>query len=394
MPGMAIRISDFRPRQRPPTPARHPFTPTEPLQRRLEEARRLLAKPFKGITTDGQVMPGLFGVRRTGVSTEPIVSAAEAFLAALTPRQRARVCFELESHEWRTWSNVHPFLMRHGQLIEELDDAQRDAALGLLRATLSAGGYETARDIMRLNEYIGEICGGKWEEYGEWLYWISVFGTPSAGEPWGWQIDGHHLIVNCFVLGDQIVVTPTFMGSEPVSADTGKWAGVRVFEEEETRGLELMHSLTLEQQRKAIVGPHSGHAFAEAFQDNLVLPYVGINYQDLSEEQRALLLGLIETYVSRIRPGHAEVRLEEVQQHLADTYFAWMGGCDEDAVFYYRVHSPVVIIEFDHQAGIALDNDEPSRNHIHTVVRTPNGNDYGKDLLRLHYQTHPHHRHA
>src|SRR5713226_1912462 len=65
MPGMAIRISDFRPRQRPPTPARHPFTPTEPLQRRLEEARRLLAEPFKGITTDGQVMPGLFGIRRT-----------------------------------------------------------------------------------------------------------------------------------------------------------------------------------------------------------------------------------------------------------------------------------------------------------------------------------------
>jgi hypothetical protein len=48
----------------------------------------------------------------------------------------------------------------------------------------------------------------------------------------------------------------------------------------------------------------------------------------------------------------------------------------------------VILIEFDHQRGIAFDNDLPSRNHIHTVVRTPNGNDYGKDLLRQHYEQH------
>jgi Protein of unknown function (DUF3500) len=43
------------------------------------------------------------------------------------------------------------------------------------------------------------------------------------------------------------------------------------------------------------------------------------------------------------------------------------------------------LIEFDHQRGVALDRRGPSRNHIHTVVRTPNGNDYGRDLLRQHY---------
>jgi hypothetical protein len=34
--------------------------------------------------------------------------------------------------------------------------------------------------------------------------------------------------------------------------------------------------------------------------------------------------------------------------------------------------------------------------HVHSVVRTPNGNDYGKDLLRLHYEKHkgnPNHVH-
>jgi hypothetical protein len=60
---------------------------------------------------------------------------------------------------------------------------------------------------MKLNEHALEITG-KPDEYGEWFYWVSVFGTPSAGEPWGWQIDGHHLNVNCFVLGDQLVLTP------------------------------------------------------------------------------------------------------------------------------------------------------------------------------------------
>ncbi len=44
-------------------------------------------------------------------------------------------------------------------------------------------------------------------------------GTPSATEPWGWQLDGHHLIINYFVLGDQVVMTPSFFGSEPVIAD-------------------------------------------------------------------------------------------------------------------------------------------------------------------------------
>jgi hypothetical protein len=32
----------------------------------------------------------------------------------------------------------------------------------------------------------------------------------------------------------------------------------------------------------------------------------------------------------------------------------------------------------------------PGKAHIHSVVRTPNGNDYGKDLLRQHYARHDH----
>jgi Protein of unknown function (DUF3500) len=237
-----------------------------------------------------------------------------------------------------------------------------------------------------LNHTIGEITD-RWEEYGEWLYWVSVFGTPSADQPWGWQIDGHHLILNCFVLGDQVVMTPMFWGSEPVTADIGKYAGTRVFAEEEERGLALMQALTPEQRAKATISTElPGEVFTTAFRDNFEQRYEGIRYDELTADQQRLLLSVIEAYVGRIRPGHAEVRLEELKRRLDETYFAWIGACDDDAVFYYRVHSPVILIEFDHQRGIALENDVPTRQHIHTVVRTPNGNDYGKDLLRQHYE--------
>ncbi|MFN8635393.1 MAG: DUF3500 domain-containing protein, partial [Chloroflexota bacterium] len=234
---------------------------------------------------------------------------------------------------------------------------------------------------------------GGFDELGEWMYWISLFGTPSETEPWGWQIDGHHLIVNCLVLGDQLVMTPTFMGSEPVVADSGTFAGTSVFEAEEDRGYALMRSLSDEQQATArIKAVQDGDLVAGAAADNIVVPAAGIRYADLSTSQQALLLRVIQTYTGRIRPGHAELAFEDVKRHLSDTTFAWIGPCDPVSPFYYRIHSPVALIEFDHQRGVHLQNDVPTRAHIHTVVRTPNGNDYGKDLLRQHYAQAGHHR--
>lgn len=356
----------------------------------LARASGALAEPFRGVTTGGSVVPGLFPLRRTGVSPAPVVAAAEAFLAALPSSQREAASLPLDSDGWRSWSNLHPFLLRHGVCLEHLDAAGRAGALALVRESLSPGGFETARGVMQLNEHLRELTGSS-EEYGEWLYWISVFGTPSAEEPWGWQIDGHHLIVNCFVLGDQLVLTPMFMGSEPVVAASGAYRGTHLFGEEEAAGYALMRSLTPEQQARATAGADlPADVLGTAFQDNLRLSYEGIGHDQLTPHQRGLLLDVIRAYTGRIRPGHAEVRLEEVRAHLRETHFAWIGRCDPTSPFYYRVHSPVILIEFDHQPGIALEGDEPSRNHIHTLVRTPNGNDYGRDLLRQHYERFDH----
>jgi hypothetical protein len=388
---MAGESARFGLRERPPTPAVHPFELPPRMQPMLERAKAGLAEPFRGITSGEGIVPGLFPVEKTGVSVAPVVEAARAFLAGLSRGQRQAACFAIGDEAWRKWSNIHPWLMRHGVCLADLGHDQREAGLALLRHSLSASGYRTARDVMKLNEHALEISG-KPEEYGEWFYWVSVFGTPSsAGEPWGWQIDGHHLNVNCFVLGDQLVLTPNFMGSEPVLARFGKYQGTRVFAAEEEQGFALMGSLSPEERQRATVSTDlPGEVLTAAFNDNRRVDRAGLRYDELSPEGRERLEKLLAIYTGRVRAGHREIRHAEAKRHLGETSFAWIGPFDEASPFYYRIQGPVILVEFDHQSGIMLDNDKPSRDHIHTVVRTPNGNDYGKDLLRQHYAEHDH----
>ena len=344
-----------------------------------------LAEPFVGVTTHGDVESGLFAISATGVSTVPVVAAALEFLDTLDDHQRAATTFAPDSVEWRDWHNIHRY-KRKGVARWQMSAEQEAAALDLLRASLSARGFANARDIMRLNQTIRELTE-RWDEYGEGLYHFTVMGTPSESAPWGWQLDGHHLVVNYFVLGDQVVMTPTFMGSEPVFAESGKYAGTRVFEHEQAKALTLAQALTAEQRQQAVLSDVVPRGiYTAAFRDNFEIRYEGIRATELDAPQTAMLLDLISEYVGNMGDGHAAIKMMEVREHLDRTYFAWMGSTADDAVFYYRIHSPVILIEFDHQGGIALDTDGATRNHIHTVVRTPNGNDYGKDLLRQHYE--------
>jgi hypothetical protein len=221
-------------------------------------------------------------------------------------------------------------------------------------------------------------------------------GTPSDKEPWGWQLDGHHVIVNYFVLGDQVVVTPFFAGSEPVTATSGKYRGTTVLQDEQNKGLAFVNALDEPRRTRAILkfAKAGEENLSEAWKDNVVIDYAGVRATDLTESQRRQLLDLVALYVGNIEDGHARVKMVEVRAHLDRTYFAWIGKTDADSVFYYRIQSPVILIEFDHQRPVGmrhlLDQAMPTRQHIHTVVRTPNGNDYGKDLLRQHYAAHRH----
>lgn len=359
-----------------------------------------LAEPFVGITTDGTVIPGLFPIQATGVSTAPVVEAAQAFLAALAEEQRMATLFAVDDDEWRTWTNVHSGA-RQGTSLREMDDAQRAAAMGLLEAALSVKGLQTADGIMKLNHTEGELMNN-FEEFDEDLYWFVVLGEPSETEPWGWQLDGHHLVINYFVLGDQVVMTPAFWGSEPTIAPEGTtYAGLSVLIPEQDQGLAMVNALTAEQLAKAIISTEKSGADmqAGANSDNAVIPYAGINAGELTTEQQEQLLDLIALWVGNLDDGHAAVQMDEVRSHLDETHFAWIGETGPEAVFYYRIQSPVILIEFDHQSPGPLGQQSdfyggasgPQRLHVHAIVRTPNGNDYGKDLLAEHYATSPHH---
>jgi hypothetical protein len=381
-------------------PARTP----EVLRQRAEDFRQRsttaetsgLAQPFTGITTSGQIEKDLFAIRSTGVSTDAVRKAADAFLAALTPPQREKSLFAVDDQEWRKWMN-QDFYVRQGVSFLEMTPAQRDVAIALLHAGLSAKGLKQTRDIMRLNHTLGELNDNDFDRYGEWRYHVTVMGKPSASEPWGWQLDGHHAIINYFVLGDQVVMTPSFAGSEPVTAHAGKYKGTSVLQDEQNRGVALVNALDANQRKKAIlkVSKTGNENLTEAWKDNVVLDYAGLKVSEMADPQRKQLLDLVALYVNNLDDGHARVKMEEVRRLLDRTWFAWIGPTDPEGVFYYRIHSPVMLIEFDHQVPANLkqyakDPNAPNHEHIHTVVRTPNGNDYGKDLLRLHYLQHPH----
>lgn len=353
---------------------------------------------FVGVTTDGKVADGLYSIHATDVSTDKVVKAAQAFLDGLTAKERKASVFEVDDDEWLAWSNVDGY-QREGARMGDLTDKQRDLGYALLGVALSAEGLTQTRNIMKLNAFLGDYSGGNRDTLTEGAYFFTFMGTPSTGEPWGFQYEGHHVAINYFVLGDQVVMTPTFMGSEPTSA-TYEGEKITLFEKETTAGLTLLRSLT-DAQRKKVVSAEAkagDNLKAGAGQDNLELAHQGLAASGFTAAQKSSLLALVRVYVGNMDDGHAEVKMKEVEEHLDDTYFYWIGETKDSSAFYYRVHSPVVLIEYDAQSPLAYGTKDgngggmggpggtPTQQHIHTIIRTPNGGDYGVDLLKLHLE--------
>jgi hypothetical protein len=374
--------------------------PGRPMMARLKAA---FAEPFRGISAEGSVAPGLFPLQRSGVTTNLAVQAARDYLARLRRSDFRRLAIEpLDSADHRRWSNAFPDWMPSGLWLADLETDERAAALAIIEASLSASGFAQARDAMRINEALGEFINHSRDSICEFGYFFTIFGEPSGTAPWGWRLMGYHLVLYCTFVGDQMVLTPAFVGAEMSVIDEGPYAGVQILQQEQRGGLELASSLTAAQRARAVLYPSmkkadlppalaglDGRHQTAAGQDNRVLPYEGIAADALSDGQRELLLKLVDLYVSRAPEPYRAQRMAEVRGHLSETRFAWIGD-PEQVPFYYRVHSPVIIIEFDHHSGIFLANAEPESFHIHTIVRTPNGNDYAHDLLRQHYASFPH----
>ncbi|PYH72848.1 DUF3500 domain-containing protein [Aspergillus vadensis CBS 113365] len=353
----------------------------------------LLQEPFKGVTTDGNVRPGLFTLQDEDVPVGDIVESVQNVLSLADDKQRQALSYHIDSPEWRTWSNPEFLLAHKGLRLDEIDNKLRDAIMNVLKTTLSPEGYDKAVKAMRINHFLGELVESP-KVMNEFSYNFVLFGRPSTTRPWGWSFYGHHLCLNIFLYKNQIVASPWFTGAEPNEIDDGPYSGTRIMQIEEELGLRLMQSLTPDLQQKARVfeqmhdpamppgrwNRDDQRHLCGAYRDNRVVPNEGITVEGFSEEQKKFMYGIFEQYLLYLPARARQMKLDQIRQYESETYFCWIGGYGDSDPFYYRLQSPVVLVEFDHHSGVFLNNEEPKKFHIHTLLRTPNAGDYGQAL--------------
>lgn len=193
-----------------------------------------------------------------------------------------------------------------------------------------------------------------------------------------------------------MTISPVFHGAEPNEIDAGPHVGLRSFDDRVDAGTDVMALLSQEQRAEAVVyeqildpampegrvHPGDERHLAGAFQDNRVIPDEGVRVGTLDARTQEAVVDLVATFLKILPQGPRRAKLREVGEHLHESYFSWIGGTEPGDVFYYRFQSPVLIVELDHHCGVFLDYDVPQRFHVHTLMRIPNGNDYGRAWVR------------
>jgi hypothetical protein len=328
-----------------------------------------------------------------GRSSVQMTKAAQAFIESLDNEQRKATVFSLDVDERATWSNL-PIIMvePNGMLIGDMNEDQRVATHQLLRASLSSQGYAKFTGIMQLDDLLHEIETEQLSNDSEGgndpfrkafiatrssgNYVVAIFGEPGAGD-WGWKLAGHHAAVSFTVSDGRVGFTPTFLGSSPMTIDSGRYAGWMALPHEGSRGIEFMQSLTEQQQQAALIhAVVADDVFEGPGRRASLSKYEGLKADELSVQQMRLLQVLVSEYVRNVDFDTADAQLELIAQTGWDElWFSWRGAIDQDGEFYYRVHGPRLLIEYNRQ----------NANHDHIIVRDPQ-NDYGEDWLETHYK--------
>ena len=341
----------------------------------------------------------MYKLKDAGIDMQSICKALQNVLDQCTSEQNAKLRYLINAREWRAWSNPEFLLRDFGIRLDELPEELATSILGVLEATFSPEGYQKALAAMRINHFLGEVCDVQ-KIMNQFSYNFLLFGEPSTDKAWGWTFYGHHLCLSVFFKGGHIVISPTFTGAEPNIIDEGPWAGTQILHREGNLGLQLMQSLPQDikdniQIFKQMRDPamlQSGDLKVDrwnqddqrhlcgAFRDNRIVPYEGIKVSEMSSEQQKIVLDIVHQFVLYLPDKAREQRKEQVRQHFEETYFSWIGGYGDEDPYYFRIQSPVIICEFDHHSGVFLANKEPAKFHTHTIVRSPNGGDYGNAL--------------
>ncbi len=349
-------------------------------------------------------------------ATARIVTAANAFLGTLDQKQRQAVLFAFDDEKQRQrWSNFPTGVVPRGGIsLQEMNAAQRTAALALVSSALSRRGFEKVQQIMEGDEVnkTSDVNqppfgnggppprsgdGGPPEPpppgnngprlpsgrrsrnqlFGRDLYYVSILGMPSLKDPWLLQFGGHHLALNITIAGEQGVLTPTLTGAQP-ALYTRNGNTVRPLAGESDQAFALLNTLDEKQRKQAILGYHLADLVLGPGQDGKTIQPEGLKASAMNERQRALLLALISEWAGIIHESAAAARMAEIKAGLDDTWFAWSGPTTSlpgrGIAAYYRIQGPKLVIEYAPQT---LGGDPAM--HIHTMYRDPT-NDYGRRL--------------
>ena len=336
-------------------------------------------QPEQAVTTDSPVSQ-VVQLENTASLTEK----AQAFLGALDETQHAAATFEFESEERFKW-HFTP-IPRKGVDWRTLNESQRQLGIDLLHAVLSDAGYQKAREIMGLEAILKVLEKRKDDDdYRDpEKYFVSIYGEPSNEHPWGWRFEGHHLSLNFSSVDQHLSITPAFMGSNPGEVREGPHKGKRVLEKEEDMGRSLLMMFTTEQLAKVMIAEDAPDEIVTLVEKKVHLEEKeGLSYAEMTPDQQAALLDLVHLYLNNSREHIAKNQWGLIEAGgLEHIHFAWAGGNQRGDRHYYRIHGPHLLIEYD--------NTQNDANHVHTVLRDPEG-DFGEDLLRKHYEESDHH---
>ena len=321
-----------------------------------------------------------------------LASAMKSFRTALSSERLAEASFPLGHKESYSWTNTPAGRNdnRGGIRFDTLSTDQLTRFYKVLSVFLSDDGYTKVSLITKeIETHISNINPSFWESN---FYYIALFGNPETDGSWGFQLDGHHLALNFLVHGDAVFIVPAFIGTRPEIVN-----GTEVLGNERGNAFALLNSLNENQKTKAIqtgrrglkVGPGRS---TDPFLNHDYSEFVGIGLKasEMNATQKEHLRNLIKVYVYNLETEFADVWMTDIDAGLDNTYFVWIGGTTTDDPIYYRVFNSAVWIEYNNESGL---------DHIHTITRAPNGNDYGvfalnsgPKTLMEHYTLATHHK--
>lgn len=309
---------------------------------------------------------------------------ANSFLNSLTQEQRKKTQFSFEDQSRTSWHFLPGAMWpRSGIQLSELNETQKELLFKLLKVSLSETGYNKAVRIIDLENVLRELGQGDANFRDPEKYIVAFYGDPEKDKLWAWSFEGHHLSLNFSIVNGKVSIAPRFMGASPATIKEGKRKGERTLANEEDYGLQMINTLTKDQQKQAIF---QKNAYPDIVTSNASevgpLSPVGIRVGDMSDEQKTILSTLIHEYLSTMPTALAEKRMENLRsESFDDIRFGWAGATTSGQPHYYRIQGKSFLVEFD--------NTQNNANHIHLVWRDFDG-DFGRDLIREHYQ-HSHH---